>query len=289
MHAKQAMDKDKLRQLQYRLMEIALDIDTFCRRQGIKYYLASGSTLGAVRHKGFIPWDDDLDIFMTYENYRRFLELSVKELDNTKYFVQKENTSRWPMLYSKIRMNGTTYLEEYWRQSVSEHNGIFIDVFCLNKAPDSHLMRRVQFFIAKVLVAKGLIDRGGYNTKDIRKKVVLLLARMVMHGFIKNAALKFVRKYEKKECQYVCHLFGATNFRNAFFPANYLGYPRYVPFEGLELPVPQYAEKYLVTTFGDYMVLPKIEERNSSQHVEYIDLDLDYTEYIKRIAKEYRC
>lgn len=285
MCAKQAIDADKIRELQYKLLDIIIDFDMFCRKYGIEYYLASGSVLGAIRHKGFIPWDDDLDVFMTYENYQKFLQLAERELDNTKYFVQKEDTKGWPMFFSKVRMNGTTYLEYNWEYSKSNHNGIFIDVFCLNRAPDNQLMRYIQFFAAKVLVAKGLIDRGGYSTNDILKKAVMLFARSVMHGCIKKMALNWVRKYEGKDSSHVCHLFAATNFRHAFFPASYLGNPRYVPFEGVELPVPQYAEKYLEDTFGDYMVMPKIEDRCSSQHAEHLDLCVDYSEYKERLVK----
>lgn len=81
-----------LKEVQDKILEIVTYFDTFCKENKIEYFLMGGSALGAIRHKGFIPWDDDLDVFMTYDNYTRFLEISEDKLDNDKFYLQKENT-----------------------------------------------------------------------------------------------------------------------------------------------------------------------------------------------------
>lgn len=122
------MDEYGLAQLQKRMIEIILHVDEICRRNSIHYYLTGGCALGAIRHKGFIPWDDDLDIFMTSENYYRFLKICEEQLDRDRFYLQRENTGEWPSLYTKIRMNGTTYYESY-NQNLKMHKGILLIFF----------------------------------------------------------------------------------------------------------------------------------------------------------------
>lgn len=109
------------------LLEILNDFDSFCRSNNIQYSLAYGTVLGAVRHKGFIPWDDDLDVMMTRENYNKFLWLYK---DNEKYTLQKEQID-YPLYFSKLRKNETTFIEniKYRKKWKNIHQGIYIDIF----------------------------------------------------------------------------------------------------------------------------------------------------------------
>lgn len=85
------------------MFQMLCELDAICRRNNINYMLFAGSALGAVRHKGFIPWDDDLDIVMLREDYDRFLFVAPNELDSKQYYLQKEFSSHWPMFFSKLR------------------------------------------------------------------------------------------------------------------------------------------------------------------------------------------
>lgn len=89
------------------MFQMLCELDAICRRNNINYMLFAGSALGAVRHKGFIPWDDDLDIVMLREDYDRFLSVAPNELDGKQYYLQKEFSSHWPMFFSKLRKNNT--------------------------------------------------------------------------------------------------------------------------------------------------------------------------------------
>jgi len=88
------MKKDYKKDLQLKMLEIIKYMDKLCKKHDIEYYLIYGSALGAVRHKGFIPWDDDMDVGMTYENYKKFIDVCEKELDTSKYFLQRPDNEK---------------------------------------------------------------------------------------------------------------------------------------------------------------------------------------------------
>ena len=107
------LEKDYKRKLQLRILDIVKDVDKICRENDIDYYILYGSALGAIRHQGFIPWDDDFDIGMTFDNYVKFLEICEKKLDKNKYYVQTpEKEKNYYLSFSKIRDIRTTLIEE---------------------------------------------------------------------------------------------------------------------------------------------------------------------------------
>jgi lipopolysaccharide cholinephosphotransferase len=112
------MNDDELKLLHNKILEIAEYFDNFCKENEIIYYLMGGTALGAMRHQGFIPWDDDFDVFMDSENYNKFLNIVDKNLDKKKYYFQKEDTKEWAMYFSKIRMNGTTFISFFTNSDI---------------------------------------------------------------------------------------------------------------------------------------------------------------------------
>lgn len=121
--------KSEINELQKIQLSMLKDFDAVCQRHRISYQLFSGTALGAVRHKGFIPWDDDIDVVVLREDYKRFFNSASKELDSNKYYVQRELSEHWPMFFSKLRLNGTTYIEKYHSHDARIHQGIYIDIF----------------------------------------------------------------------------------------------------------------------------------------------------------------
>ena len=117
------------REHQLALLTLLKEFDRVCRLVGVKYTLFAGTLLGSVRHKGFIPWDDDLDVMMLREDYDKFLSQAGKYLDSTVFFLQKEFTEHWPMFFSKLRLNGTACIEKYHPKDPDIHQGIYIDIF----------------------------------------------------------------------------------------------------------------------------------------------------------------
>ena len=127
-----------LQHLQQVILVIAKDIDSLCRENGIEYYLLGGSAIGAVRHKGFIPWDDDLDIVMDAKNYDKFIKVCREQLDTNKYYFQ-EGLVDWPMPFSKVKLKGTVFEEPSGFVNEAGERGIYVDVFKVENAPASSL------------------------------------------------------------------------------------------------------------------------------------------------------
>jgi len=266
-----------LKSLQRKILEIVVYIDEFCREHGIVYYLMGGSALGAVRHQGFIPWDDDFDVFMTYDNYKKFIEACKKDLNTDNFYLQEENTREWPMFFTKIRMNGTTFIEKDTKNR-EMHKGVYIDFMCLNNVSANRLYRYLQYITARLITASTLGQRG-YTTNIFRKKITIVFSKILIRGFIKKIFVSFVRSQNKKNTKEVGHFFGKAKFKNTCFPREYLGVPRYIKFENTYIPVPDKVEKYLEDRYGDYMKLPCKEERENAIHAEFVDLIKDYREY----------
>ncbi len=271
-------------QLQDKILEIMVYIDEFCRSHNITYYLMGGSALGAMRHGGFIPWDDDMDIFMDYENFNRFAVACETDLDTDRFYYQAMNTKELPYFFAKLRMNGTAYLEEV-HKGRDVHQGIFIDIMCLTNAAPEGLKRKIQYYAAGLLRAKA-VTQTNYHADSKKKAIEMAVARAVVRGPIKKLLMKEVFKYNKNPSDDQAHVFCKTKYTNSFYPTSYFGEPRYVPFEKVKLAVPSNVEDYLRISYGDdYMEMPSEETKAMYQsHVAQWDVNKSYEELINQTA-----
>lgn len=188
------------------LFEMLNDFDIFCRENNIEYSLAYGTLLGAVRHKGFIPWDDDLDVMMTRENYKKFLSLFS---NNEKYTLQKEQVD-YPLYFSKLRKNKTAFIEniKYRKPYRNIHQGIFIDIFPADKVSKNPISRFIQTIFSNILISQALFLRG-YQTKNMLKHLFMFASALFIP--CRKAMFRFIEKFNlNTDYDYYCYFFGET-------------------------------------------------------------------------------
>ena len=127
------INEKTLKDAQKIMLEILIEVDRICMKNNIEYWLADGTLLGAVRHRGFIPWDDDIDICMLKEEYNKFLEIAPKELKE-KFFLQTSKYDKnYNFLYPKIRDRNSIFIEKYDSNQEKFHQGLNLDIFVMDR------------------------------------------------------------------------------------------------------------------------------------------------------------
>jgi len=251
-----------IRVLHEEILVVADHFDAFCRKNNIKYFLLGGTALGAVRHAGFIPWDDDFDVCMDLYNYSKFLKL-WKLNPSTKFYLQEENTNEWPLYFSKLRLNGSKYLEAEDQGRIM-HNGVYIDIMCLNRLSNILPVRLLQFFAAKLLSAEAIFKRG-YTTTSFLKKLFIHGSRLALKIFGKKNLLSFIRfKNHDSSCYYLGHFFGRAPYRKSLIRADLLVDGKLINFSGRKFWVFSDVDEYLKNRFGEcYMEMPSEEIKSA--------------------------
>ena len=265
-----------LKPLHNKMLELLLWIDSFCKENKIEYSLAYGSVLGAVRHKGFIPWDDDADIYMTSESYEKFRE-SFKKIEGTncEYLLQEIEAIDGMCTISKIRINNTTFIEPLFKNS-DIHQGIYIDIFILHNAPSNKIQRRIMCLFNQYLVLKSLSNR---RYKRSKYNIIFNFLRLFPTNFLRKFSLKQIYKYDNLEsdCFFDVDL---RVYKKSFFRKDLIFPSVEMEFENVKLMVPQKATEYLEYIYGDYMTTVSYEKAVESQHAEVWDVNKDYKEYL---------
>ena len=250
-----------LREAQFMMLEILEEVHRICEENEIEYFLIDGTLLGAVRHGGFIPWDDDLDIGMTRENYNKFKKVAKEELNHS-FFLQSVETDKEYKLYHiplKVRKNDTLF-EEFGEENEPYHRGIYIDVFPYDKLSDNGLKAFVQ---KKVL---GFLIKGKFKNlkeeksiKGTMRKVIYTVLKPLSYerlDTIAHSTLKWSEGSKRDTYNYGVELLWDKDFKESdLFPL------KKIVFEGKEFWAPNNPHEVLTNIYGDYMTLPKEDER----------------------------
>ncbi len=269
--------KSEINELQKIQLSMLKDFDAVCQRHRISYQLFSGTALGAVRHKGFIPWDDDIDVVMLREDYERFFDSVSKELDSNKYYVQCEFSEHWPMFFSKLRLNGTTYIEKYHSHDARIHQGIYIDIFPCDNLSDSRLMQKLQYIASKIVIAKSLYARG-YETNSTVKKCFMQFCRILPTEPFKRLCIK---RNDSSSLKVHTFFGGGKKFERSIFFREWFEQSVKMQFEDSEFPVSAHYDEMLRVMYGDYMVMPTLEQRVCKRHAAIVDINKPYTFHLE--------
>lgn len=261
---------EMLRQLQMIQLEILLELDRICTRHNINYSLDGGTLLGAVRHKGFIPWDDDIDVIMLREEYERFFKICRTELDEDRFFLQEHRTDpHYRVGYTRIRRKNTVYVRA-GQEKLKHQTGVLIDIFVLDNVPNSvplrYLHRGVRFCFRKILwSATGRIVTPNIALRLLYGIVSVIPADAAFLGFEMLAKI-----CNRKDTELVCHY--AMTYPNP--KTNGFGTPSdlmhdysNLEFEGhMFMAIKEY-DRYLTMLYGDYMVPPPPEQQKTHIHL----------------------
>ena len=262
------MDNITLDKLHKILLILADEIDRICKIYNIKYTLIGGSMLGAVRHKGFIPWDDDMDIAMKRSEYNRFLIACEKELGSDYQMLTNDNNPEYIYGFSKLLLKGTSLVED-GLEDVKYPQAIFVDIFCFDNIPDDLKHRKRQrnknYFLKKVLrQTQGIKDSPEWNlsTKIIFKFLSLISHLKSRESWIKELNDNMIL-YNQETTKFVSNMAGFWGYDKETIPAYSLDSISYIQFEDREYMICDNYDEILKSYYGDYMKLPPVEKRRT--------------------------
>ena len=254
------MDYDTQRtKLQKTILIIAEEIDRICKSNNIQYDMDGGTLLGAIRHQGFIPWDDDFDIGMKRREFEKFIEACKRDLNREVFTLQTTETENYAFAFAKVHLNNTVIVEDF-SKNVNVHHGVFVDIFPFDNLPNNKIAKRL--YLANNHILKNLIwVKCQYGTQKMKRKVSYHIIKFIGLFFninkLKKERNKLLLKYnncETEEC--FTSDYPMYHLKNKWFK----NLDSYI-FENRQLPGFRDYDEYLTAVFGDYMELPPEEER----------------------------
>lgn len=274
------MGKQTIRDVQDKILEIMKFIDSVCRKHNIVYFIMGGTALGAVRHGGFIPWDDDLDIFMTPSEYEKFKRAFEAEKGDT-YILQEWKTCPDYLEYAKVRMNGTTFIEKSQLHNKELHQGIYVDIMILHKLPNDVKIQKKIYRESKYVVLYAISHRG-WHPKNLKQKLAVACLRLLPNRLLLRKCYRDIYSYDNLQGDFVwSYYITKAKFNQGMFRKDFFEKPTDIPFEDTVLMGPDNIREYLSIRYGDYMKLPSVEQQKMDVHAYIFDTEKDYKEYIK--------
>ena len=254
-------DKETLKKLKEVEMEITDEIKRICDKHKLKYFLIGGSLLGAIRHKGFIPWDDDMDIGMFRKDYDLFIKYAKEELDKKYYLDSFETNKNYYLPFAKVRKNNTIFDEEE-NHHMNNHKGIYVDIVPIDNATsEDNLRQKFQAIMTRSIIMTMFYKNKIRPLKELRYKPLVLFLSIFSKQRLMKMQDKIMRIIKDDNSPYVVILAGSynykkeTNKREIYLPLIN------IPFENRVYPGIKDYDTYLTKIYGDYMKLPPKEKR----------------------------
>lgn len=253
---------EKVRNIQ---LEILDEVVKVCQKYNINYFLCSGTLLGAIRHKGFIPWDDDIDIAMNQKDYYNFIEIAKKELSE-KFEIDCYTTNpKCSFSFTKVRKKNTVYIEKKEGLKAGNYNkkGIWIDIFCYNNAYNDmqnnnkifQKCRRIFTFINIKL------KTNYYNASFYKKIIYKIFLKLVTIKYLTNKLIKITTENKDNDSEFMCNFGGNLSFEKETIKREQIYPLSVVEFCGKKYNAPKNPDYYLKHLYGNYLKLPPKNKR----------------------------
>lgn len=276
------LKQEEVKKLKQCLLEMYLDILEVCEKHNIRVMLGAGSALGAVRHEGFIPWDDDLDLLMPREDYNKFINVFEEELSDLYEITSPNSKYNVSYVFTKIYKKNTTLIEIFDINNDTP-KGVYIDIFPIEYIPENKLIRFIKGFFANGIHYIGSsakmhqihnIMLKEYFSASLEGKINYIIRNSI--GFLASfiSYKEWFNFYDKiiayEKVSDLCgvpsgraHYFGEILPKDVFLP------PKEIKFEGQKAYVPNKVDIYLKNLYGDYMKIPPIESRERHYFVKF--------------------
>ena len=265
----------RLSAIQKMQLSYLLEVDRICKKHNIKYFLGGGTLLGAIRHHGFIPWDDDSDIMMLREDYDKFARIAQSELPAGMTFQSGKTDRNCFYEFHKLRVEDTVFASELAKNHTKINVGIAFDIFCHDKTANSWTGQKLH--LAMTLFTRALVlnkwnHRKADNGSRLQSAVTNFFVKVFplrFSFFLMNHTISFFKR--KKNAKYLYDGMG-RNVYNGCFDAGILDEVIYKDFEGYPLPVPKRYDEYLRFLYGDYMELAPLSTRLGCHEILLCDI-----------------
>lgn len=270
------LKNNDLRKAQLLMLKILKEIHNICVKNNIKYFLSDGTLIGAIRHNGFIPWDDDLDIGMLREDYEKFCSIAQEELPE-EFVLQTQKTDKgYGLQFGKVILKNTIWIEKVAKNTKRDYSGLYIDIFPYDKIPEDKrkqkIINRLYFFIQGLILIKyKYIQKKDYD--ELTKKITFVIKRFFLLIIPKNVLTFFrefiCKKYINYKDKIIVTKYGGNFYKNQN-PYNLYKDLILHDFETEKVYIPKCYDTILKKLYGNYMEIPPIEKQR--QHgIEYFD------------------
>lgn len=264
-------EPEVLQKLQKVELEMLRDFDALCEKHQIDYFGCGGTAIGAMRHQGFIPWDDDIDIAFTRENYEKFLAVADTEYPGKYKVLNAETDENYVLMTTRWVKCGTTFQEECFKD-LDCNFGIFLDLYCFENIPDDEKLMQKQakkaWFWGKLLIMSGVAHPTLYQT-GIKKTIISTIAYLghlflkimpISKKFMYNQAKKAATMYRNADTKRMAYLFDLQLYTSIVVNENILPTCK-LPYDGMMIRFPGKTETYLSTRYGDDFMTPPPEDK----------------------------